>query len=257
MIPVSADWVYRKHSEDREKMREISFDTETTGLNPNGGDRLVEIGGVELFNHVPTGKSYHVYINPERDMPIEAFNVHGLSEEFLSDKPLFSHVADEFLEFVGDATLVIHNAAFDMGFINMELKRAGRQIIPNTQVLDTLDLARRKHPAGPNSLDALCNRYSIDNSRRVKHGALLDAEILAEVYIELIGGKQTALSLTPDEDLSATQGSGETSGFGGLGSFSARQRPQPLPPQMRDEELAAHKAFIEGMGESAIWSKYS
>lgn len=237
-------------------MREISFDTETTGLNPRGGDRLVEIGGVELFNHVPTGNFYHVYINPERDMPIEAFNVHGLSEEFLSDKPLFAQIADEFLDFVGDATLVIHNAAFDMGFINMELERAGRRAIPNSQVLDTLDLARRKHPAGPNSLDALCSRYGIDNSRRTKHGALLDSELLAEVYIELIGGKQAALSLTPEEDLSAASAGSGSSEFGSLGSFSARQRPEPLPPRIRDEEFAAHKAFIEGMGEGAIWNKY-
>lgn len=238
-------------------MREISFDTETTGLNPRGGDRLVEIGGVELLNHVPTGKFYHVYINPERDMPTEAFNVHGLSEEFLSDKPLFAEIADEFLEFVGDATLVIHNASFDMGFINMELERAGRRSISNSQVLDTLDLARRKHPAGPNSLDALCSRYGIDNSRRTKHGALLDSELLAEVYIELIGGKQAVLSLAPEEEAYAgAAGAGGPAGFGELGSFSARQRPAPLPPRITDEEFAAHKAFIEGMGDDAIWNRY-
>ncbi|MEP0453462.1 MAG: DNA polymerase III subunit epsilon, partial [Roseibium sp.] len=198
-------------------MREISFDTETTGLNPRGGDRLVEIGGVELLNHIPTGNYYHVYINPQRDMPIEAFNVHGLSEEFLSDKPLFAHVADEFLDFVGDGTLVIHNAAFDMGFINMELERAGRRTISNDQVIDTLDIARRRHPSGPNSLDALCNRYGIDNSRRVKHGALLDAEILAEVYLELMGGKQQALILSPEDDRAAASGSQSVSIEDGLG----------------------------------------
>jgi DNA polymerase-3 subunit epsilon len=235
-------------------MREISFDTETTGLNPRGGDRLVEIGGVELLNHIPTGNSYHVYINPQRDMPEEAFRVHGLSEEFLSDKPLFAQVADEFLEFVGDATLVIHNAAFDMGFINEELKNAGRRTIPNTQVLDTLEIARRKHPTGPNSLDALCSRYGIDNSKRIKHGALLDAEILAEVYLELIGGRQTALGLLPEEDDTASSGASAVSGE--LGTFNAKPRPVPLASRLTDDEYAAHKAFIEGIGENAIWGKY-
>jgi len=236
-------------------MREISFDTETTGLNPRGGDRLVEIGGVELINHVPTGKSYHVYINPERDMPEEAFRVHGLSAEFLSDKQLFAQVADEFLDFVGDGTLVIHNAAFDMGFINFELEQAGRRTIPNSQVIDTLEIARRKHPTGPNSLDALCSRYGIDNSKRVKHGALLDAEILAEVYLELIGGRQTALGLVMEEDDTAS--SGMSSEPGELGTFNAKRRPAPLPPLLAGSELEAHKAFLEGMGDDAIWRKYS
>ncbi len=235
-------------------MREISFDTETTGLNPRGGDRLVEIGGVELFNHVPTGNSYHVYINPERDMPEEAFRVHGLSEDFLSDKPLFADVADAFLDFVGEATLVIHNAAFDMGFINTELERAGRRKIPNTQVLDTLEIARRKHPTGPNSLDALCSRYGIDNSKRVKHGALLDAEILAEVYLELIGGRQTALGLIPEEEQTASAGASVISGD--LGSFNARRRPAALASRLSEDEYEAHKAFVEGMGEDALWKKY-
>jgi len=235
-------------------MREISFDTETTGLNPRGGDRLVEIGGVELINHIATGNSYHVYINPQRDMPEEAFRVHGLSAEFLADKPLFEHIADEFLEFVGDATLVIHNAAFDMGFINMELERAGRRMIPRTQVLDTLEIARRKHPTGPNSLDALCSRYGIDNSKRIKHGALLDAEILAEVYLELIGGRQTALGLLMDEDETASGGAGFEPGV--LGTFNARPRPVPLERPLLQSELEAHNAFISGMGDSAIWTKY-
>ncbi|GAA0784787.1 DNA polymerase III subunit epsilon [Roseibium denhamense] len=238
-------------------MREISFDTETTGLNPRGGDRLVEIGGVELWNHIPTGKSYHVYINPQRDMPEEAFRVHGLSEEFLSDKPLFDQVADAFLDFVGDATLVIHNAAFDMGFINMELERAGRRLISNDQVLDTLDLARRKHPSGPNSLDALCSRYGIDNSKRVKHGALLDAEILAEVYLELIGGRQTGLDLSPDAEISGATSEGTSAGeYGKLGPFNAAQRSAPLQPLIQNHELSAHQAFIEGMGDDALWKKY-
>ncbi|MBO6758103.1 MAG: DNA polymerase III subunit epsilon [Roseibium sp.] len=236
-------------------MREISFDTETTGLNPRGGDRLVEIGGVELINHVPTGKSFHVYINPERDMPVEAFNVHGLSEEFLADKPKFADVADRFLDFVSDATLVIHNASFDMGFINMELERAARRVILNAQVLDTLELARRKHPMGPNSLDALCARYGIDNSRRTKHGALLDAELLAEVYLELIGGKQTALSLVVETDGSGQDGADGEIG-GSLVSRPARQRPVPLNPRLTDAELKAHQAFIGGMGDDALWKKY-
>ncbi|MEJ8474951.1 DNA polymerase III subunit epsilon [Roseibium algae] len=237
-------------------MREISFDTETTGLYPRGGDRLVEIGGVELLNHIPTGNIYHVYINPQRDMPVEAFNVHGLSAEFLSDKPLFPQVADEFLEFVGDATLVIHNAAFDMGFINMELERAGRKPISNDQVFDTLGLARKKHPSGPNSLDALCNRYGIDSSRRVKHGALLDAEILAEVYLEMMGGKQTALSLTPEEEKNSSSEGAVASDQDGLGRFNARPRPSPIFSLRQDAEFAAHNAFVEGMGDSAIWKKY-
>jgi len=237
-----------------DNMREISFDTETTGLNPRGGDRLVEIGGVELINHVPTGKTYHVYINPQRDMPEAAFNVHGLSEEFLSDKPLFADVADEFLAFVGDAVLVIHNAAFDMGFINMELERAGRRLISNSQVLDTLELARRKHPTGPNSLDALCSRYGVDNSRRTKHGALLDSEILAEVYLELIGGKQRALSLMPEED----EGSAGTTtgGPAAPAAYNAKQRATLLPSLATQEELEAHAAFIEGMGDKALWASY-
>ncbi|POF32910.1 DNA polymerase III subunit epsilon [Roseibium marinum] len=235
-------------------MREISFDTETTGLNPRDGDRLVEIGGVELINHVPTGNAYHVYINPERDMPEGAFRVHGLSAEFLSDKPLFAQIADEFLEFVGDGTLVIHNAAFDMGFINVELERVGRRKIPNSQVIDTLEIARRKHPSGPNSLDALCSRYGIDNSRRVKHGALLDAEILAEVYLELIGGRQRALGLVPEEEVSSS--SNAVMEPGELGNFNATRRPAPLPPFLSETEYEAHKAFIEGMGDDAIWAKY-
>ena len=174
-------------------MREIVLDTETTGVEANGGDRIVEIGCVELVNHCPSGRSFHCYINPERPMSEGAFAVHGLSDAFLSDKPVFAGVADAFEAFIGDARLVIHNAAFDIGFLNMELKRIGRGPIEQIRVVDTLSMARRKHPGASNSLDALCQRYGIDNSRRTKHGALLDAEILAEVYIELIGGKQTSL----------------------------------------------------------------
>ncbi|WP_321334552.1 DNA polymerase III subunit epsilon [Breoghania sp.] len=232
-------------------MREIVLDTETTGLNPRGGDRLVEIGGVELVNHIPSGQIYHVYINPERDMPEEAYNVHGLSEEFLKDKPVFAGVAQEFYDFVGDATLVIHNAAFDMGFINMELERFGLPIIGNEQVLDTLALARRRHPAGPNSLDALCSRYGIDNSRRTKHGALLDAELLAEVYIELIGGKQSSLGL-----VSASSEHEEGSSGPSVGARSIQPRPTPLPSRLTEAEMEAHAKFVAKLGDEAVWRQY-
>ncbi|WP_425089197.1 DNA polymerase III subunit epsilon [Stappia sp.] len=230
--------------------REIAFDTETTGLDPRNGDRLVEIGGVELINHVPTGRTYHVYLNPERDMPIEAFNVHGLSEEFLADKPKFAEVAQEFLEFVDDATLVIHNAAFDMGFINMELGRLGLGPFPVEQVLDTLAIARRKHPGSPASLDALCSRYGIDNSRRTKHGALLDSEILAEVYIELIGGKQAGLALSVEDEADYSGSESRRA------RVPARPRPRPLPPLLGEAEIEAHRAFVAGMGEAALWRRY-
>ena len=176
-------------------MREIVLDTETTGLDPLRGDRLVEVGCVEIFNRMPTGQTFHRYVNPERDMPQEAFAVHGLSSEFLADKALFAHVVDEFLEFIGDAPLVIHNASFDISFINAELDRLKRQAIGRDRLVDTLLLARRKHPGVSNRLDDLCSRYAIDNSRRTKHGALLDAELLAEVYIDLIGARQSQLIL--------------------------------------------------------------
>ena len=232
-------------------MREIVLDTETTGLNPRGGDRLVEIGGVELVNQIPSGEVYHVYINPERDMPVEAYNVHGLSEEFLSDKPLFADIAQGFIDFVGDATLVIHNASFDMGFLNFELKRFGFESIPDAQVLDTLQLARRKHPAGPNSLDALCSRYGIDNSRRTKHGALLDSELLAEVYIELTGGKQSSLGLmTQSDDASDSDGAV----VGSVRKIGAR--PVPLASRLTQEDIAAHATFLKTLGDDLIWKKY-
>ena len=179
-------------------MREIVLDTETTGLDPLRGDRLVEIGCIEIFNRMPTGQTFHRYINPERDMPAEAFAVHGLSSEFLASKPLFTEVVEEFLEFIGDAPLVIHNASFDVGFINAELDRIKRQPISRERLVDTLLLARRKHPGVSNRLDDLCSRYAIDNSRRTKHGALLDAELLAEVYIDLIGARQSQLILASE-----------------------------------------------------------
>ncbi|WP_068084461.1 DNA polymerase III subunit epsilon [Polycladidibacter stylochi] len=232
-------------------MREISFDTETTGLNPLDGDRLVEIGGVELMNLVPTGRVYHVYINPQRDMPEEAYRVHGLSAEFLADKPLFSEVADDFLEFVGDARLVIHNAPFDMGFINMELGRINRPPISNTQVLDTLKMARRKFPTGSASLDALCSRFGIDNSKRTKHGALLDAELLAEVYLELNGGKQKNLILSPDE-----VDSGKADEQGTIERAPAKQRSTKLVSRLTAEDIEQHQQFISAMKADPLWKKY-
>lgn len=230
-------------------MREIVLDTETTGLEAYGGDRLVEIGCVEMVNRILTGNVFHVYINPQRDMPQEAFNVHGLSSEFLSDKPIFSQVADEFLEFIQNDTLVIHNAAFDIGFLNAELERLGRPTIARDRVIDTLALARRKHPGGGNRLDDLMNRYGIDSSRRVKHGALLDAELLAEVYSELLGGRQATLIGLVEETTEAPRLVVE--------ARAAHPRPIPLPPRISAAESEAHAAFVAALGEKAIWLKYA
>lgn len=231
-------------------MREIVLDTETTGLEALGGDRVVEIGGVELINHIPTGVTYHKYINPERSMPREAFNVHGLSEAFLKDKPTFREIGADFAGFIEGAQLVIHNASFDVGFINAEFARLKIGPVVPDLVVDTLQLARRRHPAGPNSLDALCSRYGIDNSRRTVHGALLDAQLLAEVYIELIGGKQAALLLND-----AMGGDGR--GYGGASRKRATQvRPHALPTRISETEAAAHDAFVAKIGEGAIWNKY-
>lgn len=227
-------------------LREIVLDTETTGLSPQAGDRLVEIGCVELVNHVPTGRNHHVYINPERDMPEEAFKVHGLSEDFLRDKPVFADVATAFVDFIEDSTLIIHNAPFDMGFLNAELQAAGRAKLANP-VIDTVMLARKVHPGARVSLDALCKHYGIDNSRRTLHGALLDSEILAEVYLELIGGRQVALALSAEAQLSQ-----KVSGH----RAPARQRPTPLPSRLTEAEHAAHLAFVAVMGEKAIWAQY-
>lgn len=229
--------------------REIVLDTETTGLDARKGDRLVEIAGVEILNRIPTGREYHVYINPERDMPAEAFAIHGLSGEFLKDKPVFARVADEMLEFLGDSTLVIHNATFDIGFINAELEKVGKTPINMERVVDTLALARRKHPAGPNNLDALCKRYGIDNSRRIKHGALMDSFLLAEVYVELLGERQAVLGLARADQ------SGAGDRIGGRMQL-ALARPIPLPSRLTPELEAAHAAFIESLGPNAIWKKY-
>ncbi len=228
-------------------MREIVLDTETTGFEANGADRIVEIGAVELLNHMPTGRTYHQYINPERDMPEDAFRVHGLSEEFLSDKPVFAAIVQDFLDFIGEDRLVIHNAKFDMEFINAELRRVNRAPLPSQRALDTLDIARRKFPGAGNSLDALCRRYGIDNSSRTLHGALLDSEILAEVYLELIGGKQ------PDFDLSSRRG--QQGGDTTQELWRPKPRPRPLPPRLTEKEKAAHAAFVQKLGEGALWLK--
>jgi DNA polymerase-3 subunit epsilon len=231
-------------------LREIIFDTETTGLDSRE-DRIIEIGGVELVDHFPTGRTIHLYINADgRKVHPDALAVHGITDESLADKPKFAEVVDEILDFFGDGQWIAHNATFDMGFINAELARLQRPPIEPAKVVDTLAIARRKHPMGPNSLDALCKRYGIDNSHRLKHGALLDSELLAEVYIELIGGKQTAL------------------GFGGAGDNRAGRgavvtqvveiiaRPAPLAARLTAEEAAAHAALVGKLGERAIWAKY-
>ncbi len=228
-------------------MREIVLDTETTGLDPLRGDRLVEIGCVEIFNRMPTGQTFHRYINPERDMPREAYEVHGLSSEFLADKPVFSTVADDFLAFVGDAPLVIHNASFDIGFINAELEKVARSPIPRERLVDTLLLARRKHPGVSNRLDDLCSRYAIDNSHRTRHGALLDAELLAEVYIDLIGARQSQLILAESVQVRPA----------GQADAPRRQRTEPLLPRLSAAELAAHAAFVATLGERALWGEYA
>jgi DNA polymerase-3 subunit epsilon len=227
-------------------MREIVLDTETTGFEPATGDRLVEIGCVELINHIPTGATFHRYVNPQRDMPESAFKVHGLSSDFLADKPLFHEVVEEFLSFVGDAPLVIHNARFDIKFLDFELTRAGRAALGLERAIDTLALALRKHPGASNSLDALCQRYGIDNSRRTKHGALLDAEILAEVYGELMGGRQTALLLKGEEAVAR----------GPAAATRVRARPGALAALITPEEEAAHAAFLAKLGAKAIWRDY-
>ncbi|WP_368185575.1 DNA polymerase III subunit epsilon [Aestuariibius sp. HNIBRBA575] len=228
-------------------MREIVLDTETTGFEPEDGDRIVEIGAVELLNHVPTGRTYHQYINPERSMPKEAFDVHGLGDEFLADKPVFAKIAQDFIDFVGTDLMVIHNASFDMKFLNAELRWLNRPPLPVDQALDTLAIARRRFPGSPASLDALCRRFGIDNSSRTLHGALLDSEILAEVYLELIGGRQ------PDFALS-NSGTAKKSG---LQSDDWRPKPREtaLPPRLTEDEIAAHTAFVDKLGDDALWKK--
>jgi DNA polymerase III subunit epsilon len=231
-------------------MREIVLDTETTGFEPAEGHRMVEIGAVELFNHLPTGRTYHQYLNPERPMPKEAFEVHGLGDDFLRDKPLFSAVAADFLAFIGDAQLVIHNAAFDMKFLNAELTAHGHPALPNARATDTLMIARQKFPGSPASLDALCRRFGVDNSGREKHGALLDSEILAEVYLQLVGGRQPDFGLSTANPTSAKGDMDEA-------TWRARPRATPLPSRVTPNESAAHQAFVAKLGDSAIWLKRS
>jgi DNA polymerase-3 subunit epsilon len=233
-------------------MREIIFDTETTGLDSRS-DRIIEIGGIELFNHFPTGRTIHIFISPgDKKVHPDALAVHGITDEFLKDKKPFTDVAQEIIEFFGDGKWIAHNATFDMGFINAEFARIGLPPILPDRVIDTLSMARRKHPMGPNSLDALCRRYGIDNSHRAKHGALLDSELLAEVYIEMIGGRQAAFGL------------GSTDNRGNAGPETAAEdiviavleRPRPLAPRLSETEQKAHDALVAKLGEKGIWAKY-
>jgi DNA polymerase-3 subunit epsilon len=228
-------------------MREIVLDTETTGLDPLRGDRLVEVGCIELLNRIPSGQTFHRYLNPQRDIPAEAFAVHGLSAEFLADKPFFADIVDDLLAFLGDDPLVIHNASFDVGFLNAELDRCGKVAIARERLVDTLMLARRKFVGVRNSLDDLCGRFGIDLSKRVKHGALLDAELLAEVYLELIEARQAQLGLAAAEAATAVAAGEEK---------IVRMRPLPLASRLTEAERAAHRAFVATLGDKAIWADY-
>ena len=233
-----------------EPIREIIFDTETTGLSHKDGDRVIEIGAVELINRFPTGKTFHEYINPEgKEVHPDALRIHGISNEQLEDKPTFAEVADRFMEFFGKGSLIAHNASFDMGFMNMELTRLGMAPLAQSRVIDTLQMARRKFPGAQNSLDALCSRFGIDNSHREKHGALLDSEILADVYIELLGGRQTSLSLDNLED------SDREIKLNQDGTEIIAKRPKPLPNRLTQDDLERHAAFIDEIGDDALWKK--
>lgn len=245
-------------------MREIVLDTETTGLEPSEGHRIVEIGAVELWNHLPTGESFHQYINPERDMPDDAFSVHGIGPDLLRearapkpgevalrDKPVFAQIGATFLDFVGDARLVIHNAAFDMKFLNAELGLVGLPRLPDEQATDTLAMARQKFPGAPATLDALCRRFGIDTSAREKHGALLDCEILAAVYLELIGGRQPGLGLGP-----MARATTRSEGAGGT-VWRPRPRPSPLSPRLTEAEAAAHADFVAALGDDPVWNRFA
>ena len=228
-------------------MREIVFDTETTGLNPAGGDRMVEIGCIEIVNRVETGRTFHAYFNPERDMPFEAQEVHGLSNLFLSDKPRFSELAEELLDFLADSPLVAHNAGFDFGFLNFELEKCGRSTVSMHRMVDTLTLARTRHPGAKHSLDALCMRFGIDRSHRVKHGALLDAQLLAQVYVELTGGRQIGLSLAVATAAAAAEA-------GEQGQVERTVRP-PRPHAPSAEERTRHRSFIARL-TSPLWERF-
>ncbi len=227
-------------------MREIVFDTETTGLNPAGGDRMVEIGCIEIYNRVETGRHFHAYFNPDRDMPFEAEAVHGLSSVFLSDKPRFLDKAEELLDFLEDSPLVAHNASFDFGFLNFELEQCGRPSVCMSRMRDTLQLARSRHPGAKHSLDALCMRFGIDRSHRVKHGALLDAQLLAQVYVELTGGRQIGLGLVADTGSVSVQPSARP--------VTVREPRTPRPHLPAEEELARHRAFISRL-VNPLWAR--
>lgn len=233
-------------------MREIVLDTETTGLDPGEGHRIVEIGAIELCNYMPTGRSWHRYLNPERPVPAEAFAVHGLGDDFLAGKPRFAEIAGEFLEFIGDARLVIHNAAFDLRFLNAELVATGLPALPPTRAVDTLELARRRFPGAPASLDALCRRFAIDSSSRSLHGALLDAKLLAEIYLHFMGGSQPGLALDTLRRDSARAHDGAVTGNGPAG---VPPRPRPLRSRVTEAESRAHDALVARLGESGLWTR--
>jgi DNA polymerase III subunit epsilon len=228
-------------------LREIVLDTETTGLDALRGDRLIEIGCVEIVNRIPTGREFHRYINPQRDVDAGAVAVHGLTRDFLRDKPLFAEIVEEFLDFIADAPLVMHNANFDIGFLNAELDRLGKPALRPDRIVDTLALARRRNPAGPNSLDALCKRFGVDNSDRTKHGALIDSLLLAGVYVELLGERQATLGLS-------SQTVAET--HARLQTHAAKQRPAPLPQRLTEQAQAAHREFVKTLGPGALWLRY-
>jgi DNA polymerase-3 subunit epsilon len=229
-----------------QNLREIVLDTETTGLDPADGHRVIEIGCVELVDHFPTGRTFQTYLNPEREVPAEAERVHGITSAFLADKPHFAEIAAALLEFLGEAPLVIHNAGFDLKFINAELERTSQKPIPASRAIDTIEIAKNKIPGARYSLDELCKRFGIDLTAREKHGALLDAELTAQVYLELIGGRQRRLSLAPADEASAGEAEGDR---------TARARPQPLPSRLTADEQGAHAEFVaRELGEGAVWN---
>jgi DNA polymerase III subunit epsilon len=228
-------------------LREIVLDTETTGLDPFDGHRVVQIGCIELVNCIPSGRVWHCHVNPEREVPYQAFEVHGLSTEFLRDKPRFAELADDMLAFIEGAVLVMHNAAFDFGFLNAELERVARPLLKWDRVVDTLALARRRHPGAPSSLDALCKRYGVDLSEREKHGALLDCRLLAAVYVELVGGHQARLDFAIN---------GAQAALLGANAEAIQPRPRPLAPRLSAAEIEAHRAFVATLGAEALWLRY-
>lgn len=232
--------------------REVVLDTETTGVEARSGDRIVEIGCVELINNCPTGRTFHTYLNPERPMSEGAFAIHGLSDSFLADKPKFAAISDDLIDFIADSRLVIHNAPFDVGFLDMEFAKVGKPRLQLERVFDTLVMARRKHPGASNSLDALCSRYGIDKSKRVKHGALLDAEILSDVYIELLGGKQADFGLTAPTRRQGAMANNAAE----LGTSAELTRPAPIAPRLTPEEQLAHRAFVTTLSSSPLWAGY-